>query len=324
MTAILEAPELQSDVRASSPHAQVASFLVHLEKGRDLAANTIKAYGRDLAEFVAYLERLYGGTPWTWTSVDRFAMRGFLGYLAKRGLGNRSIGRTLAGVRSFYRWMYRNEIVDVNPTRAVGTPKAARYLPAYLSLSQIERLFVIAERHAAAGGFLEVRNLAMLELLYSTGMRLAELQGLDRRDLDLVTQQAKVMGKGRRERIVPVGNHAVHALRQYESRRDELLRARAMNGVDRDAVFVGRWGTRIGMRAVQKEVTACLAEVGEGVALGVHSLRHTCATHLLDAGADLRAVQELLGHVSIATTQVYTHTSLERLKQIYQKAHPRA
>jgi len=259
-------------------------------------------------------------------SVDRFAMRGFLGHMARRGLGNRSIGRTLAGVRSFYRWMYRNEIVEVNPTRAVGTPKVKRYLPAYLSLAQTERLFAIAERQAAAGGFIEVRNLAMLELLYSTGMRLAELQGLDRRDLDLVTQTAKVMGKGRKERIVPVGNHAVHALRQYESRRDDLLRARGAKGaaIDREAVFVGRWGRRIGMRGVQKEVTACLAEVGEGAALGVHSLRHTCATHLLDAGADLRAVQELLGHVSITTTQVYTHASLERLKQIYQKAHPRA
>jgi integrase/recombinase XerC len=173
------------------------------------------------------------------------------------------------------------------------------------------------------GGFIDVRNLAILELFYSTGMRLSELQGLSRGDLDLVSQQVKVRGKGRKERISPVGDQASLALRNYEAKRDELLRQVGARG-ERSAYFLARTGKRIGVRMVQKVVSAFLEEIDEGAGLTVHSLRHTFATHLLDAGADLRAVQELLGHASISTTQIYTHTSVERLKQVYQKAHPRA
>jgi integrase/recombinase XerC len=144
----------------------------------------------------------------------------------------------------------------------------------------------------------------------------------DQVDVDLVSQQAKVRGKGRKERIVPVGDHAAFALRNYEAKRDDLLRNR--RGVDRIAFFLSRTGKRIGVRMVQKVVSGFLAQIDEDAGLSVHSLRHTFATHLLDAGADLRAVQELLGHASISTTQIYTHTSVERLKQVYQKAHPRA
>jgi integrase/recombinase XerC len=168
-----------------------------------------------------------------------------------------------------------------------------------------------------------VRNLAILELFYSTGMRLSELQGLSRVDLDMVSQQVKVRGKGRKERIIPIGDHAILALRNYEAKRDDLLRAIGPKG-DRTAVFLGRNGKRIGVRAVQKTITKLLSQIDEDAGLSVHSLRHTFATHLLDAGADLRAVQELLGHASISTTQIYTHTSVERLKQVYQKSHPRA
>jgi integrase/recombinase XerC len=154
-------------------------------------------------------------------------------------------------------------------------------------------------------------------------MRLSELQGLSRGDLDLVSQQVKVRGKGRKERIVPVGDHAQLALRNYESKRDDLLRQVGSAG-ERSAYFLARTGRRIGVRMVQKVVAGFLEQVDEDAGLSVHSLRHTFATHLLDAGADLRAVQELLGHASISTTQIYTHTSVERLKQVYQKAHPRA
>ena len=183
----------------------------------------------------------------------------------------------------------------------------------------------MAEARAMEGDFVDVRNLAILELFYSTGMRLSELQGLSLGDLDLVSQQVKVRGKGRKERIIPVGDHAVRALRNYESKRDELLRS--LTGgqrPDRTAVFLSRTGKRIGVRAVQRAIAGFLDKIDEDGGLSVHSLRHTFATHLLDAGADLRAVQELLGHASISTTQIYTHTSIERLKQVYQKAHPRA
>jgi integrase/recombinase XerC len=250
-------------------------------------------------------------------------MRGFLAQLSRRGLGKRSMARTLSAVRSFYRWMHRNEMVEANPARAVGAPKLDRHLPAYLDRAQIDLLFQAAEARAMEGRFVDVRNLAILELFYSTGMRLSELQGLSRSDVDLVSQQVKVRGKGRKERIVPVGDHASLALRNYESKRDDLIRG--IGGkADRTAFFLSKTGKRIAVRAVQKAVATFLKQIDEDAGLSVHSLRHTFATHLLDAGADLRAVQELLGHSSIATTQIYTHTSVERLKQVYRQAHPRA
>ena len=311
--AVATAPEVPSDVQ---------EYLRHLAKERDVSPNTVLAYRRDLADFVGFLGNYYGTGSWSWEGVDRLAMRGFLAHLSRRGVGKRTMARTLSGVRSFYRWMHRNELVEANPARAVGAPKLDKYLPGYLDRAQIDLLFQMAETRAMEGNFTDVRNLAILELFYSTGMRLSELQGINRVDLDLVSQQAKVRGKGRKERIVPVGDHAALALRNYEAKRDDLLRNR--KGVDRIAFFLSRTGKRISVRMVQKVVSEFLAEIDEDAGLSVHSLRHTFATHLLDAGADLRAVQELLGHASISTTQIYTHTSVERLKQVYQKAHPRA
>ncbi len=301
----------------------VQDYLRHLAKERDVSPNTVKAYERDLHEFVEYLGGYYGTDSWSWEGVDRLAMRGFLAHLSRRGVGKRTMARTLSGVRSFYRWMHRNEMVESNPARSVGAPRQDKHLPGYLDRVQIDLLFQLAEARAQEGGFVDVRNLAMLELFYSTGMRLSELQGLSRGDLDLVSQQVKVRGKGRKERIIPVGDHAQLALRNYEAKRDDLLRQMGSAG-ERSAYFLARTGRRIGVRMVQKLVSEFLEQVDEDAGLSVHSLRHTFATHLLDAGADLRAVQELLGHASISTTQIYTHTSVERLKQVYQKAHPRA
>ena len=301
----------------------IAGFLTYLEKQRDVSPNTVKAYGRDLADFTAFLQAHYSRRPWSWESIDRLTMRGFLGHMQRRGVGKRSIARTLSAIRTFYRYLANVNDIDANPAKMVGTPKSERYLPSYLDRAQIELLFQMAEARAMEGGFVDVRNLAILELFYSTGMRLSELQGIDRGDLDLVSQQVKVFGKGRKQRIIPVGDHATLALRNYESRRDAL--AAGLGGaVDRQAVFLSRTGKRIGVRAVQKVVGGFLKEIDEESGLSVHSLRHTFATQLLDAGADLRAVQELLGHASVSTTQIYTHTSIERLKQVYQKSHPRA
>ncbi len=304
-------------------HGDVEEYLRHLAKERDVSPNTVTAYRRDLQSFVAFLGNYHGIEGWSWEGVDRLAMRGFLAHLARGGVGQRTMARTLSGVRSFYRWMHRNERVETNPARAVGAPKLEKYLPAYLDRAQIDLLFQMAEARAMEGRFPDVRNLAILELFYSTGMRLSELQGIGRSDLDLIAQQVKVRGKGRKERIIPLGDHAALALRNYESKRDELLRQLGPRA-DRMAFFLARTGKRIGVRAVQKVVTGFLSQIDEDAGLSAHSLRHTFATHLLDAGADLRAVQELLGHASVSTTQIYTHTSVERLKQVYQQAHPRA
>ncbi len=300
----------------------VEDFLLHLEKEQNDSPNTLKAYRRDLDAFVEFLGSYYGTEAWTWGGVDRLAIRGFMGHLTRRGLGKRTVGRTLSAVRSFYKFLHRNEIVEANPARSMQSPKRDKYLPAYLDRAQIDLLFQMAEARAWEGRFTAVRNLAILELFYSTGLRLSELAGVNRDMLDLVSQQLKVRGKGRKERIVPIGDHAQLALRNYEAKRDEL--ARTLGKVDRTAFFLSRTGTRIGVRAVQLVVGKFLKEIDEDAGLSVHSLRHTFATHLLDAGADLRAVQELLGHASIATTQIYTHTSVERLKQVYAKSHPRA
>ncbi|MFL5620111.1 MAG: tyrosine recombinase XerC [Gemmatimonadaceae bacterium] len=316
--------DAEEAIDAAAVPPDVEEFLRHLAKERDVSPQTVIAYRRDLTAFVAFLGSYYGTGAWSWEGVDRLAMRGFLAHLNRRGVGKRTISRTLSGVRSFYRWMHRNEMVESNPARAVGAPKLEKHLPGYLDRTQIDLLFQMAEARAMEGDFTAVRNLAILELFYSTGMRLSELQGLGMGDLDLVSQQVKVRGKGRKERIVPIGDHAVLALRNYEAKRDDLLRNRRGAGVERGAYFLSRTGKRIGVRMVQKVVSGFLDQIDEDAGLSVHSLRHTFATHLLDAGADLRAVQELLGHSSISTTQIYTHTSVERLKQVYQKAHPRA
>ena len=308
---------------ASPASSELSEYLEHLRSERDVSPNTLLAYERDLTELVTFFASYYGGEGWSWQGVDRLAIRGFLAHLTRRGLSKRSIARALSAVRGFYRFMHRNEVVDANPARAVGSPKLERYLPSYLDRAQIDLVFQVAEMRALEGRFNDVRNLAILELFYSTGMRLSELRGIDRGALDLLSQQVKVTGKGRKQRIIPVGDHAALACRNYEARRDEL--ARTLGGkVDRAAFFLSAQGKRLSTRAIQLVVTKFLAQVDESAGLSTHSLRHTFATHLLDAGADLRAVQELLGHASISTTQIYTHTSVERLKQVYRKAHPRA
>lgn len=308
---------------APSRPSELAEFLLHLEKERDVSPHTLAAYARDLDGFVTYLSQQRGTESFSWDGVDRLTMRGYLGFLTRKGLSKRSIARALSALRTFYRFLQREEIVDANPARAVGSPKLEKYLPGYLDREQVTTLFQAAEARAWEGAFPDVRNFAILELFYSTGLRLSELRGISTGDLDLVSQQVKVRGKGRKERIVPIGDHAQRALRNYEAKRDELLR-QVGSGADRRAFFLSRTGKRMSARAIQLVVTKFLDQVDEDAGLSTHSLRHTFATHLLDAGADLRAVQELLGHASISTTQIYTHTSVERLKQVYQQAHPRA
>lgn len=298
-------------------------FLLHLEKERDVSPHTLAAYRGDLRRFAEFLSLYHGTNAWTWSTVDRLTLRGFLGHLTRERLSKRSIARSLSAVRSFFRFLHREGVVEANPARAVSSPKLGRHLPAWLDRRQIEQLFSSAETRAWEGRFSDVRNFAMLELFYSTGMRLAELQGIDRRDIDLLSQQVKVRGKGRKERILPFGDHAQRALRNYEAARDQLARTLGAAATDRDAFFLSDRGRRIPRRTVQAIVSRHLARVDEDAGLSTHSLRHTFATHLLDAGADLRAVQELLGHASISTTQIYTHTSVERLKQVYRRSHPR-
>ena len=303
----------------TAAHPDVAEFLRHLADERQQSPHTVKAYARDLDSFVEFLGRHTGGN-WGWDTVDRLALRGFLGELQRRGLARRSAARALSAVRSFFRYRQVHHGLESGVARAAKVPRIEKRLPTYLDRGRTDDLFAAAEARAAGDDFAALRDLAMLELFYSTGMRLSELAGLNLGDVDLLSDQVKVRGKGRKERIVPVGSRAVQALRRWLGVRAGALQP---GRGDHRAMFVNRRGGRLTGRSVQRAMHQLFDAIG-GDELRVHSLRHTFATHLLDAGADLRAVQELLGHASLSTTQVYTHTSVERLKQVYKKAHPRA
>jgi integrase/recombinase XerC len=294
---------------------EIVEFVEFLAKERNDSPHTVKAYERDIQAFAAFCERYYGG-PWSWSGVDRLAVRGFLAAEQQRGLGKRSVARSLSALRTFYRFLNATRGLEVNPARAARTPRIERTLPTYLERRETDELFGIAEQRAGAGGFREARDLAMLEMFYSTGMRLSELAGLNDHDVDLVSDLVKVRGKGKKERIIPVGSRANAAVRSY-------LRLRDTMRVAGKALFVNQRGKRITPRGIQLAMKRLFDTLARGTNLHVHALRHSFATHLLDAGADLRAVQELLGHASLGTTQVYTHTSVERLKTVYRQAHPR-
>ncbi len=301
----------------------IGEFLTHLEKERDVSPHTLAAYAHDLDGFQTFLQQHLGVGEVAWETVDRLMMRAWLAHLAKRGLSRRSSARALSAVRSFFRFLHRADRVDSNPARAVGAPKFEKHLPGHLDRAQVETLLTAAATRAQGGRFTDVRDSAILELFYSAGLRLSELRGINRPDLDLLGGLVKVRGKGRKERIVPIGGPAQRALREYERVRETLI-AHIGPKAERIAFFLSQRGRRLSARAVHSAVVARLSEVDEGAGLSAHALRHTFATHLLDQGADLRAVQELLGHASISTTQIYTHTSVERLKQVHRNAHPRA
>jgi integrase/recombinase XerC len=303
---------------------EIAEFLEFLAKERQDSAHTIKAYGRDLHSFAEFCDDYHGGpTEWSWTSLDRLAVRSYMGELRRRGLAKRSVARAISALRGFYRFLSVRHGVRENPAAAVRLPKLERKLPPVLDRVQVDVMFELAESLASGGGFKPARDLAILELFYATGMRLSELADLDMKQVDIVSDQVKVRGKGRKERILPIGTHATRALRKYFIERETFLAQKPRAG-DRRAVFLSLKGKRLSPRGVQHLVRQFLRLLDESSGFKVHSLRHSFATHLLDGGADLRAVQELLGHASLSTTQVYTHTSVERLKKVYDQAHPRA
>ena len=316
---------------AESPDGVLEDFLRHAEKERMLSAHTVRAYERDVREFGRFLRGWLDEGDAGWRRADRLAVRSFLGELESRGLARSTMARKLSAVRVFYRFLHRTGRVEANPARHVRAPRREASLPAYLTPEQTAELFELLRRRAEdEGGFLATRNRALVEMLYSCGLRLAELQGLDVPDVDLAGGQARVTGKGRKERIVPVGRMAVEAVRDHLPARAERLEAARTgpSGSGGDAsghpLFLSVRGGRLSRRQIQRAVTRTLDAVAEGEGLSTHALRHTFATHMLDGGADLMAVKELLGHASLSTTRIYTHTSRERLKAVYRQAHPRA
>lgn len=298
---------------------EAAEFLRHLEDERQLSPNTVAAYRKDIDDLDGFLTEYYGTPDWAWSDVDRLTLRGFLGWLDRRDLARRTIARKLSSVRSLFRFLHREGKLAANPARGMRAPRGDRPLPEPVPRAELDALFALAEEEARANTAAGTRSLALLELLYGSGLRLAEVHGMNLEDLDYVGERVKVRGKGKKERIVPLTGAAVRALRRYEPRRVE-----AGAPPDRGAVFVNQSGKRVSRRTIQRAVSRLLDRAGERGGMGPHALRHSFATHLLDAGADLIAVKELLGHASLSTTRIYTHTSKERLRGVYRSAHPRA
>lgn len=299
---------------------EVEDFLRHLTDERQLADNTVRAYRRDLSDLERFLGDYLGRESWSWSDsdVDRLALRSFLGWCGRQGWARRTAARKLAAARSFFSHLHLDERIEANPGRTVRAPRLEKRLPGHLTATDARVVFDFAERLAAENTLAGTRTLAIMELLYGSGLRLAELHGLDRTSIDAATGQLRVTGKGSKERIVPVTSAALVAVERYELRRSEVT-AR-----EEPALLVNSKGARLSRRSIQSSVRRCLEEAAGARGLTTHSLRHSFATHLLEAGADLLAVKELLGHVSLSTTQIYTHTSKERLLRVYRDAHPRS
>ncbi len=288
-----------------------------IERERRLSPHTIAAYRRDLDEFDRFLQGWEASNDWDWDVVDRLAIRAWLGALDSLGRAPATISRKLSTLRVFFGFLHRTGRLADNPARLVGAGASARRLPAFLSRAQVEAMF----QEMPADDVRSLRDRAILELLYSSGLRLSEIHGLDVADVDLGVGTVRVLGKGRKERIVPVGRQAVLAIRTYLEADRPIDEREGENGA---CLFTSRGGRRLSRRQIQRIVGRWLASATGGEPMSPHALRHTFATHLLDEGADLLAVKELLGHSSLSTTRIYTHTSRERLLETYRLAHPRA
>ncbi|MGH2699154.1 MAG: tyrosine recombinase XerC [Actinomycetota bacterium] len=296
----------------------VEGFLRAIGAERDLSPATQAAYGSDLDQFVQWAQR--GGIV-DLDRIDRRVLRRYVAFMSERGLARRSIARKASALRSMLRWAQLHGLVETNPAEELAVPKLDKPLPRVLRTAEAAALCELPPDDHPVG----IRDRAVLEVLYGSGLRVSELCGLDLDDLDLAQNHVTVMGKGRKERRVPLGGPAAAALESYLRARLLLLeRSGAPGGMaGGHALFLNLRGTRLGPRSVRRILDKYV--LAEGAArVNPHALRHSFATHLLDNGADLRAVQELLGHESLATTQIYTHVSTERLRTVYEQSHPRA
>ncbi len=298
-------------------------YLQYLGAVRNLAAHTLESYRKDLEKFEDYLAA--AGVDARRAGLEH--ARGFVGSLSRTGLSPRSVNRIVCGVRGWYRYMERRHEVASNPFAEIRSLRTEKRLPSFLFEEEMAKLLELPARGPeGAEGFWKVRDRAVLETLYSTGCRISELVSLDLSDLDLKNRAARVMGKGSKERNVFLGAEALAALRGYLAERQRHVRAGSA-AADADAeraLFLNQRGRRITDRGVRFVLSAYLRSANLGKKVTPHTFRHSFATHLLDRGADIRAVQELLGHASLSTTQVYTHVGLERLKKVYRRAHPHA
>ena len=286
----------------------VEKFINYLRVEKGASSHTILNYSIDLEAFALFLGDKDINT------VDHLTLRRFLAEMRSKNYSKRTIARKLASLRTFFKFMYREGHIRINPITAISTPKLDKKLPVVLDEGKVGRLIDSTLSDDPAG----LRDKAILETLYSTGIRVSELVGLDTGDIDHISGVIKVLGKGRKERISPIGDRASSAIRRYlGSRNEKKVR-------DKNAVFLNKSGKRITDRSIRRIIDKHIKMASINEHISPHSLRHSFATHLLDRGADLRSVQELLGHMNLSTTQIYTHVTMDRLREAYDKAHPRA
>jgi integrase/recombinase XerC len=312
---VQEHPENRTPAGVSD--ALTDAFYRSLQTERNASELTLRNYSADIRAFQSWFEEKFNTWP-GWTHVQTIHLRSYLAHLTERGLSRPTIHLKMSALRSFYKWLLKTGQARNNPTDGLILPKMPRKLPKFLTPPQVEALLdaPLADKDPDHQ-FCVLRDKAMLEVLYSAGLRIHELVGLNDDDVDLISEVVRVRGKGKKERLAPLGVPACEALQKYRQRRG--------TGTGRGPVFVNdRDGRRITARSVQRLLKKYLIVAGLDPSLTPHKLRHSFATHMLDAGADLRAVQELLGHSDLSTTQIYTHVTAERLKRVYDKAHPRA
>ncbi len=296
--------------------SQIDEFLAWLDIEKGYSEHTVSGYGRDLAEFAAMLPDDLDSGELNASHVRRFVVS-----LHGKNSGA-TVARKLSALRSFFKYLQREKGLENDPAATVSGPKVGRYLPVFLTVDEVFRLLESPEKKDR----FMLRDRAVLELLYSTGMRVSELCSRDMADLDFETEMLRVRGKGNKERLVPVGRPALEAVKAWLPLRDRLIAARAERGrpVEREGLFLNGRGSRLSSRSVERLVKAYGERAGIPQSVTPHALRHSFATHLLEMGADLRSVQELLGHASLSTTQRYTHLTLDHLTDVYDKAHPHA
>jgi len=311
-------------------------FYRHLSIERNASRHTLDAYRRDLEQFFAILAREHTTTQDSAVereeydgetllgNIDRYTVRAYLGELHQRGLESASVARKLAALRSYFKFLRRENYCAITAFDEIAPPHFHRKMPSFLSEGEMAQLL----DDMASGDVLQLRNIAILEMLYATGVRVSELTGINRDDLDVQERMVRVSGKGGKERLIPVGSQAIDALRAYLTRYEELhisappTRRRATS--PRQPLFLNAHGGRLSTRSVHKIVVRTALQFGHLHGVSPHAFRHSFATHLLNAGADLRVIQELLGHANLSTTQQYTHVSTSRLLTVYRDAHPRA
>lgn len=296
--------------KASSLFEGGEAFFDYLQNERRLSSLTLQSYRRDLQKVMRYCqEQNIDG----WQRLDVHHVRGLVAQLHRRGLGGRSLQRLLSALRTLFNYLLREGVVKNNPVQGVRAPKTPRKLPKTLDVDQLNQLLESDETDLLA-----LRDHTMMELIYSSGLRLAELAGLDINDIDRRDAVVRITGKGSKTRVVPVGRHALAALERW------LKGRAAWVAPDNMALFVGKSGRRLGHRAIQLRLREWAVRRGLPEALHPHMLRHSFASHMLESSGDLRAVQELLGHADISTTQIYTHLDFQHLAKVYDQAHPRA